>query len=100
MSPLYGGPQPGLSTPGVALPMLRITSLHLLITLLLRQPSVPLALFATRLHCWLKLSPGSMTLWHISHSSQLGVISKFAEGTLCPIIQIINESVKQGWTQC
>ncbi|KAK4828649.1 hypothetical protein QYF61_000297 [Mycteria americana] len=30
---------------------------------------------------------GSITLWHISHSSQFGVTCKLAEGTLCPIIQ-------------
>ncbi|KAK4810954.1 hypothetical protein QYF61_013362, partial [Mycteria americana] len=38
---------------------------------------------------------GSMTLWHISCSSQFGVISKLAGDTLCPIIQIINEDVEQ-----
>ncbi|GAB0186707.1 ectonucleotide pyrophosphatase/phosphodiesterase family member 3 [Grus japonensis] len=42
---------------------------------------------------------GSMTLWHISHSSQFGVISRLAEGTLCPIMQIINEDVELYWTQ-
>ena len=34
-----------------------------------------------------------------SCSSQLGVIYKLAEGTLCPILQIINEDVKWDWTQ-
>ena len=38
----------------------------------------------------------STILWHISHSSQFGVICKLAEGTLCFLIQIINE---QDWTQ-
>jgi len=42
---------------------------------------------------------GSMTLWCISHSSLFSVISKFAEGTLSPIIQIINEDTKQDWMQ-
>ena len=39
-----------------------------------------------------------MTLWHISHSSQSGVICKLAESTLCLIIQLINEDAKQVWT--
>ncbi|GAB0184000.1 hypothetical protein GRJ2_000865300 [Grus japonensis] len=42
---------------------------------------------------------GSMTLWPISHSSQLYVIRKLAEDTLCPIIQIINEEVERDWTE-
>ncbi|KAK4826285.1 hypothetical protein QYF61_007132 [Mycteria americana] len=42
---------------------------------------------------------GSTTLWHISHSPQFCVICKRAEGTLCPIIQIINEDVKQDCTR-
>ncbi|KAK4828308.1 hypothetical protein QYF61_025320 [Mycteria americana] len=41
---------------------------------------------------------GSTTLWHTSCSSQFGVICKLAEGTLCPIIQIINEDVEQDWS--
>ena len=41
---------------------------------------------------------GSMPLWHV-HSSQLCVIGKLAEGTLCPIVQITEEDVKQDWTQ-
>ncbi|KAK4806786.1 hypothetical protein QYF61_005582 [Mycteria americana] len=41
----------------------------------------------------------SMTLWHISYSSHFCVTSKLAEGTLCPIIQIINEEVKHYWPQ-
>ncbi|KAK4825521.1 hypothetical protein QYF61_000034 [Mycteria americana] len=42
---------------------------------------------------------GSTTLWCINHSSEFGVISKLAEDTLCPIIHIMNEDVKQDWTQ-
>ncbi|KAK4824875.1 hypothetical protein QYF61_021082 [Mycteria americana] len=42
---------------------------------------------------------GSTILWCISHSSQFAVISKLAEGTLCSIIQIINEDVEQDWMQ-
>ena len=42
---------------------------------------------------------GSTTLWPISQSSQFCVICKLAEGTLWPIIQIINEDVEQDWTQ-
>ncbi|KAK4816773.1 hypothetical protein QYF61_022771 [Mycteria americana] len=34
---------------------------------------------------------GSMILWCISYFAQFCVISKLAEGTLCPIIHIINE---------
>ena len=42
---------------------------------------------------------GSTTFWSINHSSQFCVISRLAEGTLCPIIQIINEGIKQDWNQ-
>lgn len=42
---------------------------------------------------------GSTGLWHISHSSQFWVICKLAEGTLCPISQIINEDIKLDWIQ-
>lgn len=38
---------------------------------------------------------GCTTPWCISHSSHFCVISTFAEVTLCYIIQIINEDVKQ-----
>lgn len=38
---------------------------------------------------------GSKTLWCIGCSSQFGVISKLAESPLCPIIQMINEDVKE-----
>ena len=41
---------------------------------------------------------GTTTLRCISHSFQFCVIYKFAEGTLCPIIQNINEDVKQDQT--
>lgn len=40
----------------------------------------------------------SMTLWHISHFSQFCVTWKFAEGSLCPIIQILSEDVIRDWT--
>jgi len=42
---------------------------------------------------------GSMTFWSISHSSQFGVDCNLSKGTLCPIIQIIDEVVKQDWSQ-
>ncbi|KAK4832711.1 hypothetical protein QYF61_025172 [Mycteria americana] len=42
---------------------------------------------------------GSPTLWCIRHLSQFCVISRLAESTLSPIIQIINEDIKQDWTQ-
>ena len=41
---------------------------------------------------------GSTTLWCTSYSSRCCVISRLAEGTLCPIIQIFNEYVEQDWT--
>jgi len=37
----------------------------------------------------------SMMIWHVSHSSQIDVVSKLAEGMLCPIIPIINEEVEK-----
>ncbi|KAK4833070.1 hypothetical protein QYF61_027732 [Mycteria americana] len=41
------------------------------------------------------LLDGSMTLWCISCSAQFCITSKIIEGTLCPIIKIINEDVEQ-----
>ena len=38
---------------------------------------------------------GSTAFWCISHSSQRGIISKLAEVTLYPIIQVIDEYIKQ-----
>ena len=45
-----GEPRTGHRAPGVASP---VTSLDLLVILLLMQPWMPLAFFATRSHCWL-----------------------------------------------
>lgn len=42
---------------------------------------------------------GSTTLWPVSHSSQFCVVSKLTECTLNLFIQVINEDIKQGWTQ-
>lgn len=42
---------------------------------------------------------GSTNLWHISCSSWFGVISKFAEGAICLISQIIHENIEQDWTR-
>ncbi|KAK4832384.1 hypothetical protein QYF61_022239 [Mycteria americana] len=42
---------------------------------------------------------GSTTSWCINHSSQFCIISKLAEGVFCSIIQIINEAVRQYWSQ-
>lgn len=39
------------------------------------------------------------TPWHMSHSSQFGASSKHAEGAFCPIVQVINEDIKQGSVQ-
>lgn len=44
-------------------------------------------------------SGSSSTLWYIIHSSQFCVICKLAEAMLFPIIQFVNEGVKQEWTQ-
>lgn len=41
---------------------------------------------------------GSTTLWPISHSFQLCVICKLADGKIFPILQIVNEDLKQGWS--
>lgn len=45
------------------------------------------------------LLDGSMTLWNVSHSSQVSVTCQAAEGPFCPITQIINGDAKQDWTQ-
>jgi len=42
---------------------------------------------------------GSTAFWCIYHTSQF-VISKLAEGTLCPFIQVIDEEVEQDWAEC
>jgi len=42
---------------------------------------------------------GSTAFWCIHHSSQFCVISKLAEGTLHPFIQVIDEEVKQDWAK-
>lgn len=66
-------------------------------------PGIPIAEFHG-IHVSLFLLPvqvllgGSMTLCCISHSSRLYIISKLADGTLCLIIQVINEDVEQYWT--
>jgi len=38
---------------------------------------------------------GSTTRWQVSNFSQFSVISILLDGVLCPIIQMINEDVKQ-----
>jgi len=43
-------------------------------------------------HLWRAAQPSGKS---IKHFSQFGVICKLAEGALCPIIQLINEDVKQ-----
>lgn len=42
---------------------------------------------------------GSTSFWCVSHSSQLWIISKFAEGAFHPFIQITDEDVGRDWTQ-
>lgn len=47
-----------------------------------------------------KVSLGeSTTCWCITHTSQSCAMNKLAEGTLCRIIQTIDENVKQDWPQ-
>jgi len=46
------------------------------------------------------LLDGGTTFWCISHSPQFDVIIKLAKGTLYPIIQSVNEDIKEDWTQC
>lgn len=76
---------------GVVLPLVQDMAL-----LLVEPHEVPAAL---SLHLVEVPLDSSMTFWCINHSSQLGVIYKPAEGTPCPITLIINEVVKQDWTQ-
>ncbi|CAM9993834.1 unnamed protein product, partial [Bubo scandiacus] len=40
-----------------------------------------------------------MTLWYMSQSSHFCVIIKLVEGTLCLIIQLINEDTELDWAQ-
>jgi len=42
---------------------------------------------------------GSTAFWFISHFSMFGAISKLAEGTLCPFIQVADEEVEQDWAE-
>lgn len=42
---------------------------------------------------------GGTTVWYISDSSQSCNIHKLAESVLSPVIQVINEEVKQYWPQ-
>ncbi|PKU42183.1 neuronal acetylcholine receptor subunit alpha-4 [Limosa lapponica baueri] len=42
---------------------------------------------------------GSKAFWCVSHSSQFCIISKVAEGTLCPLIQVIDEYIEQDLIQ-
>ena len=69
--------------------------LFLLVELLVELHTIPVGPFLQPVHVPLDVSA---TLWCISCSSQFCVSSKLAEGTLCLIIQIINEDVKQDWT--
>ncbi|KAK4811113.1 LOW QUALITY PROTEIN: hypothetical protein QYF61_016399 [Mycteria americana] len=42
----------------------------------------------------------STTIWYISNYSHFSMICRLAEGSLCPIIQVMNEVIKQYWSQC
>jgi len=42
---------------------------------------------------------GSTAFSCISHLSSFCIISKLAEGTLCPFIQVTDEEIEQDWTE-
>ncbi|PKU41419.1 hypothetical protein llap_8284 [Limosa lapponica baueri] len=42
---------------------------------------------------------GSTAFWCVSHTSQFCTISKLAEGTLHPFIQVIDGYIEEDWTQ-
>ena len=66
-------------------------------TLTLVEPhQLPLCPTLQTIQVFLK---GSTAFCCVSHSSQLHIISKFAEGGLYPFIQVIDEDVEQDWTQ-
>ena len=61
-------------------------------TLLIGLHEIPVNIFLQPVEISLD---GSSSVCHIiSHSSQFGVINKLAEGTVCPIIQVINEDIR------
>jgi len=68
----------GVVPPQVQDPALALVELH----------QVPL--FPALQPVWVLLN-GSTAFWCIHHSSQFCVISKLAEGTLSPFIQVIDE---------
>ncbi|KAK4810053.1 hypothetical protein QYF61_005116 [Mycteria americana] len=41
---------------------------------------------------------GILSLRHVNHTTQLGVVSKLAEGALNPTVYIIDEDIKQYWS--
>jgi len=75
----------GYSSPGTG-PALALVELHEISLCPALQPVQVLLNGSTAFRC-------------ISYSSQFCVISKFAEGTLCPFIQVIDELVEQDWTE-
>ena len=42
---------------------------------------------------------GILSLRHVDRTTQLGVICKLAEGALNPAIYVIDEDIKQYWSQ-
>lgn len=40
-----------------------------------------------------------LTLWQINTLFPFGVICKLAEGALDPLVQVINNDIKQNWLQ-
>lgn len=66
--------------------ILLLIELHdVLVSLLLQPVKVPLE--------------GSLTVWHIRHSSHIFIISRLADGALCHNIQTVNDDVRQDSTQ-
>ena len=41
---------------------------------------------------------GVLFLRHVDHTPQLGVICKLAEGALNPLINVIDEDIKEDWS--
>ncbi|KAK4822574.1 hypothetical protein QYF61_017160 [Mycteria americana] len=42
---------------------------------------------------------GIPSLRHVNHTTQLGVLCKFAEGALDPTVYVVDEDIKQCWSQ-
>jgi len=47
----------------------------------------------------LGLSGGILSLAHVDHITQLGVIHKLAKSVLNPIVDVTDEDIKEHWSQ-